>query len=191
MAPTIDSFFARLPVSSPASSTTLTSRKRSREPSAAADKISKTKKAKTEPKSKLKKSTTPTWTRPAYSLEEPTGENAQKCIQKWGLIAPFDSGITETQWEQYFEERSAVEKTNTKGTADFKKISSEELMQNTDRLLADAREKLVKVIMGSCLDDAEKIKIADAFKESLYYLSLWGNEEDGYGFPITPKTCHT
>ncbi len=57
-------------------------------------------------------------------------------------------------------------------------------MQNTTRLLGEAREKLAQVILGSCLETSERIQIANTFKVSLYYLDLWGNEEDGYGASI-------
>ncbi|KAH7311896.1 hypothetical protein BKA65DRAFT_600801 [Rhexocercosporidium sp. MPI-PUGE-AT-0058] len=168
MAPTIDGFVKRGPSSSPASSSTSNSKKRSRALSAAADKPTTSKKSRAEPKPKLKKVTKPTWTSPRLSMEQPQGDNVQKCVAKWGLIAPFDARITEAQWELYSE---------------FKKISSEELMQNTDRLLADAREKLVKIIMGSCMDDSEKTKTAKTFRGS------FGDDyEDGGRTSFSPRS---
>ncbi|KAE8454461.1 hypothetical protein EG329_000084 [Mollisiaceae sp. DMI_Dod_QoI] len=179
MAParTIDSFFSRTPASSTAAAK---SKKRSIEPSIT-DESTKSKKAKATPKSKLKKSTNPTWTSPYFSSTAPTGSNAQRCIEKWNLLAPYDTRITEKEWEEYFEERIILEKTNTENTEEYKRVKSEELMQNTTRLLGEAREKLAQVILGSCLETSERIQIANTFKVSLYYLDLWGNEEDGGG----------
>lgn len=33
----------------------------------------------------------------------------QRCIERWGLTAPFDPEVTEAQWEGYFKERAALE----------------------------------------------------------------------------------
>jgi hypothetical protein len=52
-------------------------------------------------------------------------------------------------------------------------------MQKTERLLPEAGARLAKVTMGSCMDDDEKKRIAETFRGSLYYLELWGCEEDG------------
>ncbi len=43
------------------------------------------------------------------SDEQPTGVWAQKCIKKWNLLAPYDTDITETQWEAYYNERIALD----------------------------------------------------------------------------------
>lgn len=96
--------------------------------------------------------------------------------------------ITEEQWKEYFDERSAVEDAHNPDSAEYNRVTSEELMQNTERLLTDARGRLENVILGSCLEDEErKTKIAEILKRSLYYLSLWGNEEDGYAPLFNPS----
>ena len=90
------------------------------------------------PKSKLKKPLKPEWASEKPSMAPLMTPNAQKCIEKWGLLPPYDIMITEEQWAQYFEERCALEKRNTPGTEEYKKIKSEELMQNLDQLRSDA-----------------------------------------------------
>jgi hypothetical protein len=112
-------------------------------------------------------------------MRAPTTPSAKKCIDKWGLLAPFDTTITEKQWREYFEERTAVENLNTPGTEEFKRLKSEEIMQKPERLLPKAGDRLAKIIMGSCMEDDEKNKIAETLRGSLYYLDLWGCEEDG------------
>jgi hypothetical protein len=47
-------------------------------------------------------------------------------------------------------------------------------MQQPERLLPKARDRLAKVIMGSCMDNYEKNKLAETFRGFLYYLDLWG-----------------
>jgi len=66
-------------------------------------------------------------------------------------------------------------------TSNYKRMHIEKLIQKTDKLLANARGRLEKVIAGNCLEE-QKSKIA-AIRGSLYYLSLLGNEEDGYISP--------
>jgi hypothetical protein len=112
-------------------------------------------------------------------MTAPTTPNAKKCIEKWDLLAPFDTTITEKQWKEYFEERTAADKLNTPGTEEFKRLYTKEIMQKRERLLPKARDRLAMVIMGSCMDDDEKVKIANTLRGSLYYLDLQGNEEDG------------
>jgi hypothetical protein len=109
--PIIDSFLKSLlgaaDVSEPSSS------KRSRESSANSDDSSDSKKAKTSPVPSLKKSTNLQWGGPRFSMRAPTTPNVEKCIDKWDLLAPFDTTITDKQCKEYFEERTAVENLNT------------------------------------------------------------------------------
>jgi len=69
---------------------------------------------------------------------------------------------------------------NTTGDKKWKKIESEELMQKTDKLLKEAGDRLAAAIMASTgLEEGLKTKIAEGLRRSVYYLDLWGNEEDG------------
>lgn len=172
MAPTIDTFFLRSSASPPDSAPPARSRKRA----STASQPAASKKTTTARTPKLKKLTEPKWE--DYSMEAPTTPNAQKCIEKWGLLAPFDPKITEKQWSSYFEERSAVEKRNISGTEEYKALKWEELMQRPDRLLKEARRRLVGNVLGSCAE--KRPDIVKTIEGSLYYLSLWGCEEDGH-----------
>lgn len=42
-------------------------------------------------------------------MPAPTGPWLARCIEHWGLLAPFDPSVTEAQWEAYFKERAATE----------------------------------------------------------------------------------
>jgi hypothetical protein len=61
-------------------------------------------------------------------MRAPTTPNVKKCIDKWALLAPFDTTITDKQGKECFEERTAVENLNTPGTEEFKRLKSEEIM---------------------------------------------------------------
>jgi hypothetical protein len=61
-------------------------------------------------------------------MRAPTTPNVTKCIDKWALLAPFDTTITDKQGKEYFEERAAVENLNTPGTEEFKRLKFEEIM---------------------------------------------------------------
>lgn len=179
MAPlTIDSFFKPT-----GDASTIPSKKRGRDTATSSTALPETKKAKVAPKSsspKLKKSTKPSWELPHFSTIAPTTPNAKKCVEKWNLHAPYDTRITEEQWAEYYEERSALEIMNTTGNEKWKKLESEELMQKTDKLLKEAGERLADAMMASTgLEDEVKSMIAETLRASVYYLDIWGCEEDG------------
>ncbi|CCO35764.1 hypothetical protein BN14_09884 [Rhizoctonia solani AG-1 IB] len=134
------------------------------------------KKAATGPK--LKKSKAPSWNEANYSNEKPTGEWANKCVERWCLLPPYDTTITEKQWEDYYNERSALDKVNSSGAAESKEIVSEELCQDTWKVLCKASEDLAAIVLGSKLDDEDRKKqIARTLMGSLYFTELWGNDE--------------
>ncbi|CCO34710.1 hypothetical protein BN14_08817 [Rhizoctonia solani AG-1 IB] len=134
------------------------------------------KKATTGPK--LKKSKAPSWNEANYSNEKLTGEWANKCVERWCLLPPYDITITEKQWEDYYNERSALDKVNSSGAAESKEIVSEELCQDTWKVLCKASEDLAAIVLGSKLDDEDRKKqIARTLMGSLYFTELWGNDE--------------
>jgi hypothetical protein len=59
-------------------------------------------------------------------------------------------------------------------------VSSEDLMQNTGRVIGDARDKIVQPVLDSCLKKSEKVQITKTIKGSLYYLDLWEDEDYEY-----------
>lgn len=44
-----------------------------------------------------------------HFLPAQPGPWLQQCIERWGLVAPYDPSVTEAQWESYFKERAALE----------------------------------------------------------------------------------
>ncbi|CAE6476630.1 unnamed protein product [Rhizoctonia solani] len=134
------------------------------------------KKAATTPK--LKKSKAPKWDESEFSNEKPTGEWARKCVDRWCLLAPYDNSISEKRWEDYYNERSALDKVNSSGAPESKEIVSEELCQDTWKILRKASSDLAAIVLGSKLDDADRKKqIARTLMGSLYFTELWGNDE--------------
>ncbi|KAJ1311866.1 hypothetical protein OPQ81_010326 [Rhizoctonia solani] len=140
------------------------------------------KKAATAPK--LRKSKAPTWDSvPEYSNEKPTGEWAKKCVDRWCLLPPYDTSISEKRWENYYKERAALDKVNSSGAEESKDIISEELDQDTWKILRKAAGDLAAILLGSNLANEErKRQIARTLMGSLYFLEMWGNDE-GDGSP--------
>ncbi|CCO36111.1 hypothetical protein BN14_10235 [Rhizoctonia solani AG-1 IB] len=123
------------------------------------------KKATTGPK--LKKSKAPSW-----------NEASLDVFPNGSLLPPYDITITEKQWEDYYNERSALDKVNSSGAAESKEIVSEELCQDTWKVLRKASEDLAAIVLGSKLDDEDRKKqIARTLMGSLYFTELWGNDE--------------
>jgi hypothetical protein len=58
-------------------------------------------------------------------------------LKKLGLLAPYEATIVEEQWEQYLDERSNLQMTNTPGMLEHKRIKKEGLMPNIDRMYSD------------------------------------------------------
>jgi hypothetical protein len=55
---------------------------------------------------------------------------------------------------------------------------SEELCQDTWKVLRKASEDLAAIVLGSKLDDEDRKKqIARTLMGSLYFTELWGNDE--------------
>ncbi|EUC61997.1 hypothetical protein RSOL_411880 [Rhizoctonia solani AG-3 Rhs1AP] len=148
-----------------------------------------TKKAATGPK--LKKSKAPNWdSEPEFSNEKPTGEWASKCVERWCLLPPYDTSISEKRWEDYYNERSALDEINSSGSKKSKEIVSEELGQDTWKILRKAASDLAAIVLGSKLADEERKKqIARTLMGSLYFTELWGNDEgDGSSRDVEAKT---
>ncbi|KAG9100983.1 hypothetical protein FS749_011263 [Ceratobasidium sp. UAMH 11750] len=131
---------------------------------------------------RLKKSTQPKWEGEGYSQDKPTGEWGAKCVERWCLLPPFDTSITEDQWKAYYLERSALDKVNTSGSDESKPIVSEELGQDTWVILRRMAGNVAAAIFGSSLDDEHKKRIGQTLLGSLYFTDLWGNDE-GDGSP--------
>ncbi|KAF8679868.1 hypothetical protein RHS04_04806 [Rhizoctonia solani] len=135
------------------------------------------KKAATAPK--LKKSKAPNWNEDSgYSNEKPTTEWARKCVDRWCLLPPYNTRMTEKHWQDYYNERSALDKINSSGAPESKEIVSEELCQDTWKILRGAARDLASIVLGSKLDDEDRKKhIARTLMGSLYFTELWGNDE--------------
>ncbi|CAE6468878.1 unnamed protein product [Rhizoctonia solani] len=131
------------------------------------------------PASKLEKGVVPTWTgRPEWTQDKPTGEWGMKCVDKWCLLPPYDITITEEQWKGYYDERSALDKINTMGSAESEAVRGEYLEENTWKVLRKAAEHIASAILASALDDTERQKsIARTLLGSLYFMSVEGSAE--------------
>lgn len=98
LARTIDHFFQKAPAPAAALAN---SKKRSLDSFAAGNKSAKTKKQKPRQNQSSKKSTKHIWTSPHSSSAAPSGPNAQKRVENWNLLAPYDTRITEEQLGEY------------------------------------------------------------------------------------------
>lgn len=65
---------------------------------------------------------------------------------------------------------------------------SEELGQDTFKILRAASANVAAVIYGSSLAEADRIRVARTLRGSLYFTSLWGNDEEGGG--DNPRTVN-
>ncbi|CAE7150360.1 unnamed protein product [Rhizoctonia solani] len=140
---------------------------------------------------KLKKSKAPNWSDSGFSSEKPTGEWGKKCVERWCLLPPYDTSISEKEWEDYYNERSALDKNNSSGSTENKPlINEEELGQDAWKILRKAASDLAAVVLGSKLADEERKKqIARTLMGSLYYAEMWGNDEgDGSPRDVDVKT---
>ncbi|KAI0030138.1 hypothetical protein K488DRAFT_72413 [Vararia minispora EC-137] len=139
---------------------------------------------------RLKKAVQPNWlAHKDWSLERPTGEWVNKAIERWSLLAPYDTSITEEYWMKYYNERMALDAVNSPNEAASLPIISEELGQDTFELLRAASRSVADVVYGCALADIERrTAIARTLRGSLYYLDLWGNDEEGAG--DNPRTVN-
>ncbi|KAG8791780.1 hypothetical protein FRC12_008123 [Ceratobasidium sp. 428] len=139
---------------------------------------------------RLKKSTQPNWNElEGYSDEKPNGEWGKKCTDRWCLLPPYKTSITEDQWKTYYLERSALDLVNSSGSTESKPIVSEELDKDTWVLLRRNAENIAAVIFGSVLDDEHKKRIGRTLLGSLYFTDLWGNDEgDGQPRQVSAKS---
>ncbi|KAH7345413.1 hypothetical protein B0J17DRAFT_624578 [Rhizoctonia solani] len=90
------------------------------------------KKAATGPK--LKKSKAPKWDEPEFSNEKPTGEWARKCVDRWCLLPPYNTSISEKRWEDYYK---------------IEGCGIIELYQNTWEILRKASNDLAAILLGT------------------------------------------
>ncbi|KIY53216.1 hypothetical protein FISHEDRAFT_55304 [Fistulina hepatica ATCC 64428] len=137
---------------------------------------------------KLKKSKMPNWTSSHWSPEKPATDWARKCVERWCLLPPYDTSISEELWEKYYQEREALDGVNTPNSDASKPIVSEELGQDTFRILSAASTNVSAAIYGSVLDEDTRRAIARTIRGSLYFLDLWGNDEEGGG--DNPRTVN-
>ncbi|CAE6405949.1 unnamed protein product [Rhizoctonia solani] len=131
------------------------------------------------PASKLKRGITPTWTeRSEWSQKKPITKWARRCIDKWCLLPPYDRSIKEKHWKAYYEERSALDKINTVGSAESEVVEGECLEENTWKVLRKAAEHVATAMLASSLGDAQQKKsIARTLLGSLYFMSVEGSAE--------------
>ncbi|CAE6532298.1 unnamed protein product [Rhizoctonia solani] len=143
------------------------------------------------PASKLVKGATPTWSdNPEWTQDKPTGEWAAKCVDRWCLLAPYNTTITDEQWKAYHEERSALDKINTMDSDESAAIEGKYLDGSTWKVLRKAAEHVASAILASVLDDVERKKsIARTLLGSLYFMSVDGSSE-GLGAP-EPRNLDT
>ena len=106
------------------------------------------------------------------------------------MLPPYNTGISEKNWQAYYEERAALDEINTPDSDASKPIVSEELGQDTWNLLRKASMNVAKVIYGSVADEEERKQIARVIRGSLYYTDLWGNDEEGYVFNVPLRNLH-
>ncbi|KAB5588609.1 Peptide-n4-(N-acetyl-beta-glucosaminyl)asparagine amidase A [Ceratobasidium theobromae] len=126
----------------------------------------------------LRASTAPNWNnRPEWVNDKPTQEWGKMCVERWCLLPPYDNRITETQWKMYYDERSALEKTNTMNSKASEAITPKELMQNTWKVLRKAAENVAVTILGCKLDDEQLKRISRTLIGSLYFVELAGANE--------------
>ncbi|KAF8593901.1 hypothetical protein BDV93DRAFT_529616, partial [Ceratobasidium sp. AG-I] len=140
------------------------------------------------PRDPIRKRGTPTapdWTqKPEWSQNKPTKKWARRCVDRWHLLPPYDTQITEKQWESYYEERYALDKVNTIDSDESEVITPEELEQNTWKILRSSAGDVAATVFGSSLDDEErKKKIARTLLGSLYFIELAGSNEEAGGEP--------
>ncbi|KIK59462.1 hypothetical protein GYMLUDRAFT_245148 [Collybiopsis luxurians FD-317 M1] len=130
---------------------------------------------------RLKKSQRGEW-ESHWSKEKPGGEWAQKCIERWCLLPPYDAEFTEKHWKNYYQERSALDAVNTMSSEASKPIVSEELGQDTFAILRRVSANVANILYGAVCDDKdERNAIARTIRGSLYHTNLWGNDEEGGG----------
>ncbi|CAE7151883.1 unnamed protein product [Rhizoctonia solani] len=145
------------------------------------------KKKKPAARGKKGKAVAPKWTvdtNPGWSDNKPTGEWGKKCVDTWCLLAPYDSSITEAQWQKYYTERSALDQINTLRGGHSDPIESEDLGQPTWGILRESGDVVAAAIMGSAqLQDVDRKKrITHVLFGSLYFIRLAGTDE-GNGRP--------
>ena len=100
-------------------------------------------------------------------------------ICQCSLLPPYRDHHEES-WKNYYEQRAALDEVNTPENAAADSIISEELGQDTWKLLRKASDGVAAVIYGAALEDeGRKVAVARTLRGSLYYCDLWGNDEEG------------
>ncbi|KAG7086409.1 hypothetical protein E1B28_002364 [Marasmius oreades] len=138
----------------------------------------KAKTTKTNTAARLKKSKRVEY-KSSWSKDKPEGKWARRAVDCWNLLPPYDTSIDDSRWKVYYEERAALDKVNTRGSNASEPIVSEELGQDTFRLLFNASKSVSQTMYGAVADEDECVAIARTLRGSLYYTDLWGNDEEG------------
>ncbi len=112
----------------------------------------------------------------------------QKCTSRWKLIAPFDTTISEEQWEQYYKERAALDwyttapqecsgGDNLPWTEDFPKpkfkyfITDDESDEDNVQYHANSLRKALKETVSGCPKLTAAIPdFADRLASGIYML---------------------
>ncbi|KAG8689525.1 hypothetical protein FRC09_012393 [Ceratobasidium sp. 395] len=126
---------------------------------------------------RLKKSTQPEWNKPEYSDEKPSGKWGKKCVERWCLLSPYDTSITDDQWKTYYHERSALDNVNSVESDNNKMVVSEDLCDDTWEQLRFMSGNVAAAIFGSVLDDEHKKRIGRTLLGSLYLVEFSGTDE--------------
>ncbi|KAG9120554.1 hypothetical protein FRC07_003905 [Ceratobasidium sp. 392] len=129
----------------------------------------------------LQKSAPPNWDKPEYSNEAPTGKWSKKCTERWCLLPPYDTSISEAEWKCYYRERAGLDQVNTIGSRESRMIEAEELCGEDGAwdFLRYASGEVAAAIYGSVLDDERKKQIGRTLLGSLYLTELSGSDDGG------------
>ncbi|KAG8791611.1 hypothetical protein FRC12_008673 [Ceratobasidium sp. 428] len=130
----------------------------------------------------LQASTQPKWDKPEYSDEKPTGEWAKMSVERWCLLPPYNTLITDDQWKTYYHERSGLDDVNSVESDKNRMVISDELCCDTWEQLRFMSGNVAAAIFGSVLDDEHKKRIGRTLLGSLYLIELSGSGE-GDGSP--------
>ncbi|KAG8717762.1 hypothetical protein FRC09_013700 [Ceratobasidium sp. 395] len=100
----------------------------------------------------LQASTQLKWDKPEYSDEKPTGEWAKMSVERWCLLPPYNTLITDDQWKTYYHERSGLDDVNSVESDKNRMVVSDELCCDTWEQLRFMSGNVAAAIFGSVLD---------------------------------------
>lgn len=105
------------------------------------------------------------------------GRSTTSCV----IISPaVVGGIAHTPDLTDCREREALDQLNTAPRSESnKEIVSEELGQDTFKILRNASLRLANVMYGCSADEGEREQTGWSIRGALYFTSLWGNDEEG------------